>query len=210
MIAADVMPDAKHTTGSIDFELSEESLTSLAEHANVSIAFEIDRVFDVVRQVGHSDSFLLSERRLAVPYLKDYDSLEGESPAGWANRFDVSKWGFIVARVGHRRVGGVVIAFDTPGVRMLEGRSDIAAIWDIRVSPEFRGKGIGAALFAAAEELARLRNCREIRVETQNTNVAACRFYQRQQCVLKEANSRAYSKFPDEIEMIWSKQLTKS
>ena len=46
-------------------------------------------------------------------------------------------------------------------------------------------------------------------VETQNVNVAACRFYERQGCVLKQANPDAYPQLPEEIQLIVSKALTK-
>jgi GNAT superfamily N-acetyltransferase len=39
-----------------------------------------------------------------------------------------------------------------------------------------RGLGIGAALFRAAERWAVARGARWLKVETQNVNVAACRF----------------------------------
>ena len=86
-----------------------------------------------------------------VPYVKDYDAIEGESPTHWARRFDLSNWGLILCRASGRCVGGAVVAYNTPGVAMLEGRSDLAVLWDIRVSPELRGQGVGLALFQAAE-----------------------------------------------------------
>jgi len=35
-----------------------------------------------------------------------------------------------------RRLGGAVVAFDTAGVDLLGGRSELAVLWDIRVQPE--------------------------------------------------------------------------
>jgi GNAT superfamily N-acetyltransferase len=91
---------------------------------------------------------------------------------------------------------------------MLEGRDDLAVLWDIRVSPEARGRGVGAALFRAAERWAKARGCLHLRVETQNINVAACRFYARQGCVLRAVNRHAYAELPDEIQLLWDKILT--
>lgn len=101
-----------------------------------------------------------------------------------------------------------MIAFDTPGVEMLEGRRDLAVLWDIRVAPEARGQGVGAALFRAAEEWARARGCSQFKVETQNVNVAACRFYARQGCVLTAIDPSAYPGLPGQIQLLWYKDLS--
>jgi ribosomal protein S18 acetylase RimI-like enzyme len=42
---------------------------------------------------------------------------------------------------------GAVVVLKTPSLTMLEGRDDLAMLWDIRVSPEARGQGVGTALF---------------------------------------------------------------
>lgn len=125
----------------------EEPITAVGELAGIPISFEVGSVFDVSARDGGLGALVLSERRLDVPYVKDYDTMEGERPAQWAARFDVSNWGMIGAHSNGARVGGAVIAFNTAGVNMLKGRSDLAVLWDIRVSPEARGRGVGAARF---------------------------------------------------------------
>jgi ribosomal protein S18 acetylase RimI-like enzyme len=102
----------------------------------------------------------------------------------------------------------VVIAFNTVMVSMLEGRTDLAVVWNIRVAPELRGQGVGSALFQAAEGWARQRGCRQLKVETQNNNVTACRFYVSQGCVLKAINPAAYPQFADETQLLWYKDLS--
>jgi len=64
------------------------------------------------------------------------------------------------------RVGGAVIAWNTPTVHLLEGRTDLALLWDLRVAPESRGQGVGTALFQAAESWAASRGVRWLKVET--------------------------------------------
>jgi GNAT superfamily N-acetyltransferase len=66
---------------------------------------------------------------------------------------------------------------------------------------------VGAALFRAAESWARARGCRQLKVETQNVNVAACRFYSRQGCVLTSVDRLAYPGLPGEIQFLWYKDL---
>ena len=120
----------------------------------------------------------------------------------------MSNWGLVVARSGGARVGGAVIAFNTPGVDMLERRKDLAVLWDIRVAPEARGRGVGSALFRAAEAWASARGCSRLKIETQNINVPACRFYARQGCVLGAVNRFAYRELPDEVQLLWYKTLS--
>src|SRR5262245_19934908 len=129
------------------FELTEESMSALPQYARVPIVFTVDRIFDV----DSSRGFALSERRLKAPYAKDYDAIPGEGPLQWAGRFDLSKWALFTARFANRIVGGATIAFDTPGLTMLEERHDLAVLWDIRVSPDTRRKGVGSALFERVE-----------------------------------------------------------
>ncbi len=177
-------------------------MASLAGYARVPIAFMVEKVLDV-RETESCP--VLSERKIAVPYVKDFD--RDEHPTTWSARFDLSKWGLLAAVAGEQRVGGAIIAVDTPGVAMLDGRTDLAVLWDIRVLSGARRKGIGSALFREVEQWARARNCREVRIETQNTNVTACRFYQRQGCALEAVNRRAYLEMPEEIQLLWHKRL---
>ncbi len=190
-------------------EVSEEPLTALERYGDISIAFEVCAVLEVAGPGEGLGGFVLTERGVDATYVKDYDAVEGEEPARWAERFDVSNWGLFAARAGGRRVGGAVVAFDTPGLDMLEGRRDLAVLWDIRVSPEGRGRGVGSALFRAAERWAVARGCRSLKVETQNVNVPACRFYERRGCVLAAVNRDAYPGLPGEIQLLWHKDISR-
>jgi GNAT superfamily N-acetyltransferase len=142
-----------------------------------------------------------------VPWVKDYDAIKGEGPTRWPKRFDVANWGLLAAHDAGHRVGGAVLAFNTAGVNLLEGRADVAVLWDIRVRPEVRAAGIGTALFRAAEVWARDRDCRTLKIETQNINVAACRFYARMGCTLGAIDRFAYPALPDEVQLMWLKEF---
>jgi ribosomal protein S18 acetylase RimI-like enzyme len=184
-----------------NIDIIEETMSSLAAHAAIPIAFRVERVLDVTPS---AEGFSTVERTLDSTYVKDYDVIE--HPRDWL-RFDTSKWGLLAAYSDRQRVGGAIVALDTPGVDLLEGRSDLAVLWDIRVVPDRRGHGIGTALFRAAEAFAAARGCSDLKTETQNTNVPACRFYQRQGCVLRTVNRFSYPALPDEIQLIWMKSL---
>ena len=112
----------------------------------------------------------------------------------------------LAAFSGGERVGGAVLAFDTPGVSMLEERRDLTVMWDLRVHPDHWRKGVGTVLFWTAESWAAECGCTELKVETQNINVAACRFYARQGCQLGEIQRHAYPDCPDEVLMFWRKR----
>lgn len=193
----------------MNIELCVAPIASVEELARVPISFTVDRVCDVLTSTNGVDRFVLSEHPIETPYVKNYDGINGEGPKQWARHFDISHWGFIRAASNSRLIGGAVIAFRTAEVTMLEGRDDLAVLWDIRVSPDVRGQGVGSALFDAAESWARARGCRQLKIETQNINVAACRFYERHGCVLEAVNRLAYPQFPDEIQLLWYKNLVK-
>lgn len=192
----------------MDVRIREEPLTALSALGKIPIAFDVERVLEV-RALEHGlGGLLLTERALPAPLRKDYDAIAGEGPARWAERFDIDRWGLLAAHGETRWIGGAVVAFDTPGVMMLEGRRDLAVLWDLRVVPEHRGQGIGTALFHAAAEWAAKRECRQLKIETQNINVPACRFYARQGCTLGAIHRFAYPTLPDEVQMLWYKDLS--
>lgn len=177
------------------------------ELASISIAFEVASVLTCTVDDRGLGGMRLSERRLDAPYTKDYDAFESEGPMAWAGRFDLSGWAFFGAHDETGRIGGAVVAFDTEGVHLLEGRRDLAVLWDLRVAPRARGRGVGSALFGAAADWAVKQGCRQLKVETQNTNVAACRFYARQGCTLGAIHRFAYPELPDEVQLLWYKDL---
>ena len=180
-------------------------MTALAEYALLPIAFVVDQVMDVTARAA--GGFDLSARRLEVPYVKDYDAVDGGGPLHWSRRFDLSNWALFTARVAGSRVGGAAVALKTPGVTLLKGRRDRSVLWDIRVAPNARGKGIGSALFERVEAWTRAHGCRQLKIETQNINVRACLFYERQGCKLRAVHHAAYPGLPEEIQFLWYKDL---
>ena len=181
------------------------SLSRLAEHGTVPIAFEVCTRLRPVPSESGPGGIRLVEEPVDPPYLKDYDATSEEGPARWLRRWDwdTSAWGLLASYEGSRRVGGAVLARRTANVNMLEGRDDLAVLWDFRVHPDCRGAGVGRRLFEASVEWARRHGCVEMKIETQNTNVPACRFYARQGCRLSAIIERAYAEFPEEIQLIW-------
>ncbi len=182
-------------------------LDDMAAYGRIPIAFEVTRVLHVEAREGGLGGLMMDERTVDPPWVKDYD--EGaDRPARWTRRFDVSRWRMFEARIDGRLVGGAVVAVDTPGVHMLEERGDLAVLWDIRVLPEARGHGVGAALFRAAEAWAREHGSRQLKIETQNINAGACRFYAAMGCELGAIHRHAYPDLPDEVQLLWYRDLS--
>jgi GNAT superfamily N-acetyltransferase len=150
--------------------ISEEPIDRLDQHTTIPIAFRVERILSVSAPSSGLGGIRLSEAAVERPWVKDYDAIKGEGPTRWPKRFDTSNWGLIAAYDGPNRVGGAVIAFNTTGVHMLEGRSDTAVLWDLRVGPEYRSSGIGSSLFRAVEVWCSHRACNLLKVETQNIN----------------------------------------
>lgn len=186
-----------------DCKIVEEPLSILEAYGEIPIRYDVLSVFDVQLQDSGLGGISLVERKLDAPFTKDYDALKGEGPTRWASKWNIANWGVMSAVTAGRRVGGCVLAYKTAGLEMLEGRDDIAVLWDIRVHPRHRGHGIGSKLFTAATEWAEKQGCRILLAETQNINVPACRFYAAQGCILRSMDRFAYAELPDETQLIW-------
>lgn len=165
----------------------------LAQYALIPSRFWISTLLQVEEVTDGWGGLKLREVPVANPYWKDYDSY-GELPTDWPALFDVSQWGFFLSVAGQKPAGAAAVAIDTPGCNMLDGRRDLAALWDIRIHPEYRGAGI--ALFKHIACWSRGRGCRQMKVETQNVNVPACRFYRQMGCHLGEIRGFAYAAHP--------------
>ena len=172
---------------------------SLHDYARVPIAFDVTGRFDP------SSGQVVP---VARAFVKDYDACRGNHPTEWPQRWDLSRWWFAAAFVGDRRVGGAVVV---PYAGDVEGDDvaapDAALLWDIRVAPDVRRLGVGRALLAFAECHACAAGRSRMLVETQDVNVAACRFYARERYTLLRVEPRAYPTLPDETRLIWQKPV---
>jgi GNAT superfamily N-acetyltransferase len=185
-------------------EVVQETAASLREYARVPIAFDVREILEAVRPSG-AERFSLRSHAVERPWVKDYDVDGG--PLAWPSRFDLSLWGFFAARLDGARVGGAAVVFGARDVEMLAGQPTVAVLWDIRVHPDARGRGVGAALVQAVERWTVGQGARWLEVETQNINAPACRFYERQGFELREVNPGAYATLPDEVRLLWYKAI---
>jgi len=179
---------------------------ALVEYARIPISFTIRsrlRFDGTGLRSGHKA--LVDE--VVVPYHKDYDAIPGEGPLHWARQFDLDSWGLFGAFDGSRLIGGAAVTGRLNGIDFLHGRNDVATLWDIRVHPDYRSRGVGTRLFGAAADWAKGQGCRSMLIETQDVNAPACQFYMERGCTLAEVNPSAYSPDISEVQLIWELAL---
>ena len=185
-------------------EIVRQPVESLTDYGSVPISYTVDSRYRVER-VGLG--WKLTEEPVEPPYVKDYDDTEDQRPVRWLRRWDISNWAVFAALDDGVRIGGAVVAWNTTDVDMLEGRDDLAVLWDLRIRPERRGQGIGSRLFAHAVRWARERGCSQLKIETQNFNVRACKFYAARGCHLGGVHPNAYREYPNEVQLLWYLEL---
>jgi len=176
-------------------------------YAEVTPEFMVTSALEVEPVDAGIGGLALREVPVAHPYSKyDHD----EDPPDWAKRHDLANWGIFLATMGQCPAGGAAVAPPTPGIIVTEGREDVAALWDLRVSPQFRRQGVGTALLQRCARWARERGFAFLGIETQNVNAPACRFYARNGCELVEIRRFAYAHCPEfahEAMLVWHLKL---
>jgi GNAT superfamily N-acetyltransferase len=190
-------------------EIKQVDLDLLAAYAAIPISFTVESILRVDVIDGGLGGLALVEEKADPPYVKYYgqdSDDDSDSPTAWPKQFDVSRWGIFLAYDGPRPVGGAAVTIDTPGLNVLEDRRDLAVLWDIRVCADVRGRGIGAALLRHAAGWAGQQGCTQLKIETQNVNVPACRFYAGQGCTLGAIHRYGYAACPPvahEAMLLW-------
>ena len=141
------------------------------------------------------------------PYIKDFCIGDDESVTRWEKRRDISNWAFFMAFDGERPVGAAAVASRDKTADMLDGRDDLAALWDIRVDDAYKHQGVGQKLFDMAVKWSREQGLVQMKIECQNNNVPACNFYHKQGAVLCAVDEYAYyndlPEFRHEVRFIW-------
>ena len=185
----------------------EEPPTQLVEYAQVPMGFTVAERFDDQALMALRDDATVQGVAVSPPYWKDYDAYLDGHPSEWPRQFDLSRWTILAAFDRTRRVGGAVVIVDDPQIDLLRDCPSCALLWDVRVAPDARRQGVGSALLEAAEQRARDRGARSLRVETQDVNVPACRFYHAHGFRLERTTHGAYAELPNEVQLLWRKAL---
>lgn len=154
-------------------EIRPANKETFIQYGTIPIMIEVRNILELELVEGGAGGIILRKVELSEPYIKDYDSLQGGHPESWSTQFNLNNCAvFLVDGLGGY-LAGAVVAFDTPVLIMLQGHPNLAVLWDIRVHPDVRGRGIGTRLFHQAVEWARSKGCTNLIAETQNTNVPA-------------------------------------
>ncbi|MCL2445251.1 MAG: GNAT family N-acetyltransferase [Oscillospiraceae bacterium] len=162
-------------------------------------------VYQLERPNRGLGGILLVETPVEQPYLKDFCIGEDANVARW-KRWDLTNWVYFIAFDGDKPVGAATIASRTEGVNMLEGRDDLAVLWDLRVHDDYKQQGIGQVLWDMAKEWSRAQGLAQLKVECQNNNVPAVKFYHKQGGTLGKIDEYAYYNEPQwrhETQLIW-------
>lgn len=178
-------------------------------YASISPEFTVTSVLECEPGASGVSGIALRERPVTQPYRK-YPYEKDECFPDWTRRYDITGWGVFLATDGGRPVGGAVVAPVLPDMSASQYGKDVAVLWDIRVGPADRGKGVGTALLKACVGWARDRGHRFLSIETQNNNVPACRFYARMGCELATIRRFGYAHCPEfahEAMLIWQLRI---
>lgn len=179
------------------------SPNDLAEYATIPMTIDVRTILDL-QPINNGLGGLAFQETPVTSYLKDYDADGG--PLCWPINFDLQNWGLFLGYENELPLGGAAVAFNSANIDILEGRSDLAVLWDLRVHPKVRGMGVGTQMFHHVVNWARNKGCKQLKIESQNVNPRACRFYAKQGCHLAHINRYAYRNIPEvahEIMLLW-------
>ncbi len=177
--------------------------TFLPLYDTISMNVPVSSYLEIIKIDNGLGGFKFNEVPVS-PYIKVMGTHANASK--YEEQFDLSNWGFIMAFDDDKPIGGAMIASKTDGVNMLANRDDLAVLWDLRVEDDYKHQGIGQNLFNLAVKWSQERNLIQMKIECQNNNIPAIKFYHKQGAILSAIDEYAYYNEPDfkhEIELIW-------
>jgi ribosomal protein S18 acetylase RimI-like enzyme len=152
------------------------------------------------RGEGLEWTWSLAEKRLNKPFNR-----------GTAYNFDADMQGMISDRLAkpdatYQRVAdfeGLLVGIVEVEIQEW---NNTAFVWNLMVDLDYRRNGIGRRLWHRARDFAKGMGVRAMMIETQNTNVAACCFYQRMGCTLVGLNEAMYvnNGVVEEFALFWA------
>ena len=179
-------------------------------YGEIDPSFEVTSALRVVPRDSGLGGLEFLEEAVAPSYRKGADG-PGDSPSSWPPRAEPGEFAAFLAEEDAVPVGGAAVIVNPSGAFLFERRDTLAGLWDIRVAPQHRGRGIGTQLLLHAAEWARSRGCTQLRAECQNVNVAACRFYAAH-CTLGGVERFGYAACADvayETMLLWYRDLSR-
>jgi ribosomal protein S18 acetylase RimI-like enzyme len=177
-------------------------------YAEIDSSYGARSVLRVVPRDRGLGGFEFIEEKVAQPCTKSMGSPE-DSPLCWPPKQESGAFTVFLALDGDLAVGGAVVIINPTAAILFERRETLAGLWDIRVRPEYRRTGLGSQLLLHAAAWAKKNGCNQLRIESQNVNVAACRFYAKH-CILGGVERFGYAACPDvahEAMLLWYRDL---
>lgn len=174
------------------------------QYDQVPMTFEVKSYYRIDKHDRGLGGFTIVETPVDKPYIKDFN-MHGECADNWT-MFDLTNWAFFMAFDMDKPIGAAAVTSRTKEIYMLDRRNDLAVLWDIRVSEKYKGQGVGQKLFDMVVTWARNCGLVQLKIECQNNNVAACKFYHKQGAVLCKIDEYAYYNEPayrHEAMFIW-------
>jgi ribosomal protein S18 acetylase RimI-like enzyme len=178
--------------------LRELTLSDIPNLTQIHPTFRSGSVLDVVRDgEGLDVSWRLMERELTAPFDKgdgyDFDEfVRADIAERLARPDDVYQR---VADFEGRLIGLLEVE--------LQEWNNTANLWNLMIDRDYRGKGLGRRLWHRAVDYARQADVRAILIETQNTNVPACKFYARMGCQICGIHEAYYDEGGEEVAIFW-------
>jgi len=176
------------------FRIIQIDNSRLSEFNNIPISFEVHSIYEVI---DNYEQIKLIEQPLRTSYVKDYDQLDSNLFDSWSN-MDTTSWGIFLALDKSQKdkpVGGAIVIMPE------------CSLHDLRVTPSHRRLGVGRALLEHAIQWAKQQGVTtRMSIETQNTNVSACRFYAAMGAKLGDIDRNAYENDEEvkhEIRLNW-------
>lgn len=185
-------------------EVGEIGPNLYSAYAEIDPSYEVASVLEIVPRDGGLGGLQFLEEDITPSYRKGADSAE-DSPSSWPPEDEPGDFAAFLAMDDDLAVGGGAVVVNPSGAFLFERRHTLAGLWDLRVRPGYRRSGIGTQLLIHAADWARLKGCAQLRIESQNVNVAACRFYARH-CTLGGIERYGYAACPDvahEAMLLW-------
>lgn len=179
--------------------------TYFPQYDSIPMRLNVTSFYKIEKVNRGLEGFALVETAVK-PYIKDFCVGDDESVKRWEQRFDMSNWAFFMAFDGESPIGAATVVSRTKGIHMLADRDDLAVLWDIRVHDAYKGQGVGQTLFDMAVNWSRGQKLSQMKIECQNNNVPAVKFYHKQGAILSMVDEYAYYNEPEcrnEAQLIW-------
>lgn len=176
----------------------ELSFDKLNIYETIDFKYTTNKIYKLNKINRGLGGILLKESSIKT-YTKDF----GNHLSSWTKNIDKSNWKMFIAKDDDKIIGGCIIATKTDDVDMLDGRKDLAVLWDIRIAENYKHQGIGHTLFNMAKQWSKKNGFKQLKIECQNTNYNAVNFYHKENAILCSIKEFAYKDNPSEVQLLW-------